>query len=103
MAAKVTIVENLFPERIAEGLEAAKEAEDAAKRAIAEGARERVPVLTGETQDSIQETEDGVEAGGASIFLEFGTRKMAARPFFLQGVPDGEISADEKLRFAFRR
>ena len=96
------IVEDLFPERIAEGLEAAKEAEEAAKQTIADRARERVAVLTGATRDSIQETAEGVEAGEASVFLEFGTVKMAAQPFFLQGVPEGEVSADDKLRFAFR-
>jgi hypothetical protein len=102
MGVRVKIVEDLFPERIAEGLEAAHEAEEAAKRTIADRARERVHVLTGATRDSIQETPDGVEAGEASVFLEFGTVKMAPRPFFLQGVPEGEISADDKLRFAFR-
>jgi HK97 gp10 family phage protein len=98
----VTIVENLFPERIAEGLKAAHDAEEAAKNTIADRARERVPVLTGATQESIQVTADGVEAGEASIFLEFGTVKMAPHPFFLQGVPEGEAAADNRLRFAFR-
>jgi HK97 gp10 family phage protein len=44
-------------------------------------------IFTGETYDSIQKTEGlggggfGVEAGGAALFLEFGTVKMPAYPF----------------------
>jgi hypothetical protein len=50
---------------------------------IATRARELVRVRTGATKDSIQvnEGEDGVEAGEAALFLEYGTVKMPAYPF----------------------
>ena len=44
-------------------------------------AKSMVPVDTGETYDSIQVTPEGVVAGGAAIYLEFGTYKMGAEPF----------------------
>jgi hypothetical protein len=98
----VEIVYNRFPEMTKRGIAAAEEAKYAAIRAIADAARDRVPVLTGETRDSIMELEDGVEVGGASLYLEFGTRKMSARPFFTQGVVDGENAADGVLDITFR-
>ena len=48
---------------------------------VAVTARSMVPVDTGETYDSIQVTPEGVVAGGAAIYLEFGTYKMSAEPF----------------------
>jgi hypothetical protein len=103
VALEVIFVENLFPKRIAQGLEAAEMAKEESIRIIADGARSRVPVLTGETRDSIEELSDGVQVGGAGIFLEFGTRKMAPHPFLLQGMPEGEAGADGVLRIAFSR
>lgn len=49
---------------------------------VADTAREMVAVDTGETRDSITVTGDGVSVGGAAVYLEFGTYKMAAEPFF---------------------
>lgn len=56
--------------------------EDAVKENLANTAMGLVAVDTGETRDSITVTETGVEVGGAAIYLEFGTYKMAAQPFF---------------------
>lgn len=75
------MVYNGFP-RIIEHVNArADGAEYALKERIAEEARRRVRVKTGETRDSIEVTDDGVEAGSAAPFLEFGTRHMPAYPF----------------------
>lgn len=67
-------------------LQAAVEAaEPAAQRSVgeevAEAARARVAVSTGETQASIEATTEGASAGGAAVYLEFGTYKMEAQPF----------------------
>ena len=48
---------------------------------VAAFAREHVPVLTGETRDSITVNDEGVTSGGASLYLEFGTSFMSAQPF----------------------
>ena len=51
-------------------------------------AKSMVAVDTGETYDSIQVTPEGVVAGGAALYLEFGTYKMGAEPF-LRPAADG--------------
>jgi HK97 gp10 family phage protein len=59
---------------------------------VAATAKSMVPVDTGETYDSIQVTPEGVVAGGAALYLEFGTYKMAAEPFMrpaADGADDG--------------
>lgn len=65
---------------------------------VAETARTSHPWnnVTGETEASIQVTETGVTAGGASIYLEFGTSKMAARPFLRPAADsaNGDAAAD---------
>lgn len=47
--------------------------------------RETVPTATGETASTIRvvQTIEGtdIHMGGASLFLEFGTRKMSPKPF----------------------
>jgi HK97 gp10 family phage protein len=62
-----------------------KIAGEAAEKAVAEDvanlAQSMVAVDTGATRDSIQETEEGVVASEAGLYLEFGTFKMAAQPF----------------------
>ena len=63
------------------GIAAAEAAKNGVRGSVAETARGLVPVDTGETRDSIVETEEGVTAGGAALYLEFGTYKMASRPF----------------------
>jgi len=60
---------------------AAPKASEAIAEEVANSARDRVPVLTGETQASIETTPEGVQAGAAAIYLEFGTSRMAAQPF----------------------
>jgi hypothetical protein len=61
----------------------------------AERMRERVAVDTGETRDSIETNEGEVRAGGASVFLEYGTVHMPAQPFFDAAVRAGQR---ERLR-----
>ena len=66
---------------------------------VADEARARVAVKTGETKDSIEATKDGVEAGGAALFLEMGTVKMAPQPFLAPAIEasrhtlEGEFAA----------
>ena len=75
------MVTNRFKELTVE-VDASSEAiKNKVKVKIAQSARKLVAVDTGETQDSITVTKDGVEAGSAALFLEFGTVKMAAQPF----------------------
>jgi hypothetical protein len=97
----VTIVKNDFPEAIAKGVEGAKRAKEEAIKRVADHARENVAVLTGETRDSITETDEGVIVGGAALYLEFGTRKMAAQPFLIQGVDEADDVAIEFLSAIF--
>jgi HK97 gp10 family phage protein len=59
---------------------------------VAGTAKSIVSVETGETYDSIEVTPEGVVAGGAALYLEFGTYKMAAQPFMrpaADGADDG--------------
>lgn len=61
---------------------------EASARRIAADARQRVPVLTGDTRDSIKaESSDGdtarVTVGFPGQFIERGTRHMGARPFMV--------------------
>jgi len=67
---------------IARAAATGKAIEGELKDVIAETAGGMVAVDTGETRDSITVTDTGVEVGGAAQFLEFGTYKMAAQPFF---------------------
>jgi HK97 gp10 family phage protein len=60
---------------------------------ILQSAKKNVAVDTGETRDSGQITEEGVEFGSAALFLEFGTVKMAAQPFL------GPASAENRDGF----
>ena len=56
-----------------------------------------VPVDTGELQNSIQVTEEGVEAGtDHAIYVEFGTYRMSAQPFMRPAAD--EASGEEALR-----
>lgn len=60
----------------------AREAEDKTKNDIRDTAVSNVPVLTRELQDSIEVTEDGVEATAPHAeFVEFGTYKDAPQPY----------------------
>lgn len=75
------IVFDIIPEYAARANGLADVARRAALEKIAEVARSRVAVDTGETRDSITVTDDGVEVGGAGLFLEYGTVNMPAEPF----------------------
>lgn len=66
---------------VSTGGQVAKGAREVVGRAVADAARARVEVLTGETRESITSDSEKVEAAGASVYLEFGTSKMAAEPF----------------------
>lgn len=48
---------------------------------VADEMRSNVAVLTGHTRSTIRVTEDGVEAEGASVYLERGTAHMPPQPF----------------------
>lgn len=63
------------------GTAAAEAGKNEVRGFVAETARNTVAVATGETQESITETDEGVTFGGASLYLEFGTYKMSAQPF----------------------
>ena len=70
---------------------------------VAGTARAMVAVDTGETEDSIQITPEGVVAGGAAIYLEFGTYKMAAQPFMRPAADSADDgAASEAASVAFR-
>lgn len=73
---------------------------------IADQMRQSVEVDTGTTKRSIK-VEPGrdvegayvdITSGGASVFLEFGTSKMRARPFFRPAVAKSKRRASSALR-----
>lgn len=72
---------------------AAEAAKNEVRSFVADEARGLVAVATGETQESIEETEEGVSVGGAALYLEFGTYKMSAQPF-LRPAADAAASHD---------
>lgn len=98
---KFEMVYNGFPRAIAHVNARAEGAEDILKERIAEEARLRVRVKTGETRDSIQVTDEGVEAGGAAPFLEFGTRKMPAYPFLGPAVEHSRMEIEAAFTTLF--
>ena len=60
--------------------------EAAQQRALEDAARlmvDTVAVDTGATRDSIRVEGDTVIAGGAALYLEFGTVRMGAQPFMI--------------------
>lgn len=82
------VVLDRVPEAIDAGIALADEAHNEGIQTLAENARMLVPVATGELQDSIQETSEGVEAGtDHAFYVEFGTYKMSAQPFMSPSVP----------------
>lgn len=86
----------------AASLAMAEAVEEHTKSEVGEAARGLVPVETGETQASIEETDEGVEASSAAIYLEFGTYKMAAEPFMrpaADSVNESEIATFAKGSF----
>jgi hypothetical protein len=70
-----------FGKMAVQGAVAAEATEELLGQSVAGVARAKVPVLSGETKDSIVVTDEGVEAGGAALYLEFGTVNMPAEPF----------------------
>lgn len=91
---KFEMVYNGFPRAIEVPNMRAEIAEHALKERIAEEARRRVRVKTGETRDSIEVTDEGVEVGGAAPFLEYGTRKMPAYPFLGPAVEASKLEIE---------
>lgn len=75
---------------------AAPAAQQVVGEEVAASARSQVPVLTGETQASIQSSTDGASAGGAALYLEFGTSFMSAQPF-LRPAADGASGAGAEI------
>ena len=71
--------------KFAELAAAVERAEDPAQLAVSEEvaliAQTLVAVDTGETLESIEASAEGVTAGGAAPYLEFGTSRMGAQPF----------------------
>jgi hypothetical protein len=94
------IVFDIIPEYTARANGLAGEVRRRALEKIAERARELVAVDTGETRDSIQVTDEGVEVGGAGVFLEYGTRNMAAEPFLGPSTSQVQESFALELRAA---
>jgi HK97 gp10 family phage protein len=87
------LVSNRFKELTAVVNADSEKVKDKVKMKIYQSAYKNVAVDTGATQDSITITNEGVEAGEASLFLEFGTVKMAAQPFL------GPASAENRDGF----
>lgn len=85
MSAGAEIVFNIIPEFTARMNAESDLVKKRALEAIAERARELVRVDTGETKSSITTDvpgePDAVGAGGAGLFLEYGTVNMPAYPF----------------------
>jgi HK97 gp10 family phage protein len=82
------------------GLAGAETAKTLLSEDVAGNARSKVAVDTGETRESIEVFEEGVRAGGAAPFLEFGTFKMAAQPFMRPAADeaDGEAALEPVKR-----
>ena len=91
----------MFAKTAVKGELAAEAAERVLGEGVATAARAQVPVLTGETQASIDVTDEGVEAAGASLYLEFGTVNMAAQPF-LRPAADGAKALEPAIAAAAR-
>lgn len=83
MASEFTaeIVWNIIPEFTAKINAEAEVIKHHALERIAEEARSRVRVKSGDTKGSIEVVDDGVQAGFAALFLEYGTVNMPAYPF----------------------
>lgn len=70
---------------------AADQALENTKKKIAEDARDDVPVESGELRDSIQVTDDGVEAkSDHALWIEIGTEYTSPQPFLSPAVQDAE-------------
>jgi len=82
----VVVLKNEFPRLAVELQAGGKLAEANTARAIAAKARGHVRVRTGRTRDSIRAEADSASAGGAGLYLEFGTSRMPAFPFFFSAV-----------------
>jgi HK97 gp10 family phage protein len=91
------IVWNIIPSYTARANVAAEAIQRRALEKIAERARELVAVETGETRDSIEVTDEGVEVGGAGRFLEYGTVYMPAEPFL--GPATSQVQESFALEF----
>jgi len=92
---ELVVVMNRVPEVTAAGVRKAEEAATSARELIAKLAEERAPVLSGELEGSIGiEGEDVVVASPHALFVEFGTVFMAAEPFLMPSVKDGERLLD---------
>ena len=70
------------------------------RQKIAEDAKNRAPVVSGDLRDSIQATADGVEViSDHALWVELGTEHMSPQPFLTPSVQDAEsdmISALQK-------
>lgn len=74
-----------------------------AARKLARYSREDVPVDTGFLRDSIQASGQSVTVGASYAgFVEFGTVKMAAQPFFWPAVERVRSEMHEDMRQAFQ-
>jgi HK97 gp10 family phage protein len=105
MAIILDVVYNGIPRAIAQVTAGVELAKEAGKEAIAERARLEVPVLTGALRDSIQITEEGVEAGTGldyAGYVHFGTSKMAGTPYLSVAVPGGERAMQRVLNSLLR-
>jgi HK97 gp10 family phage protein len=73
------------------------------KKKIAEDARNRAPVASGELRDSIQLTLEGVEAAAPhALFVEVGTEKTSPQPFLTPAVQDAESNILNPIREALK-
>jgi HK97 gp10 family phage protein len=95
------LVFNGFPKMRERVNARARYSEHELKERIAEEARARVRVKTGATRDSITVTDEGVEAGEAAVFLEFGTRRQEAHPFLGASVEASKPHIEEAFRGLF--
>ena len=90
---------------LAEVLQSAcEDAQNAAAREVADVARQRCPVETGQLRDSITTRADGVVCAAApyAAAVELGTYHRAATPFLAPALRDAEAGLQESVRSAVR-
>jgi HK97 gp10 family phage protein len=87
---RFVVISNQIPAYVAAVATAAKLLPKEITASAAEEMRSLVPVDTGALRDSILNSDNTVEAGGADahygFFVNFGTHKMPANPFFSMAI-----------------
>lgn len=110
MPEEITVNVNVKPlQRLGELLEIEVEkALQTLSEETVKDAQQRAPVRTGFLRDNISGQVTGpnlvvTSAAPYSIFVEAGTRRMAARPFLTPAVEQAKVKLPELLQEAFRQ